>query len=384
MSTSAADDLRACLDCLRRSWLLADLGPFIEVASADRPGRRTPELLALDDRELALAMAPARAPRILEENRSLGVDDLVSEIVAARCWAICHHDPEFPAALARAPDGPRCLIGRGDRSLLDERVGQAAVTVVGARRATRDGLTLARSLGQDLARAGLTVISGLALGIDGAVHRGALDAGGPGRTIAVLGCGPDRAYPARHRSLHGEIVAEGVVISEMPPGTRPWRWSFPARNRIMAALGIATVVVEARCGSGSLITADLASGSGRDVGAVPGPVTSPLAEGTNSLIRDGAALIRDAGDVIELLGLPEASRLQIAPGTPRDPEAAAVFEALADGGGSVDPIAERTGMSAAEVLSALTRLELDGLVEIWPTGEVTLVPSAGRKGGERH
>ena len=377
MTDSPLAEVRACLDCLRRSWLLADLGPFIEVASDDRPGRRTPELLALDDGDLAMAMAPSRAPQMLAANRSLGLDDLVSELVAARCWALCRHDADFPQQLTGAPDGPRCLIGRGDRALLGETTDRGAVTVVGARRATRDGLSFARSLGRDLAGAGLVVISGMAMGIDGAVHRGALESGGPGRTVAVLGCGPDRAYPGRHRSLHGEIVAEGVVISEMPPGTRPWRWTFPARNRIMAALGAATVVVEARSGSGSLITTDLATSTGRDVGAVPGPVASPLAEGTNALIRDGAALIRDAGDVIELLGLPDRTGPDRNPVVPADPGAAAVLEAIANGGSSVDPIAGQTGMSAAEVLSALTRLELDGLVEVWPTGDVTLI-AAGR------
>lgn len=364
----------ACLDCLRRSWLLADLGPFIEVASDDRPGRRTPELLALDDRDLTLAMAPSRAEQMLAANRALGRDDFAAELQSARCWAVCRHDPGFPSVLGRDPDGPRCLIGRGDRTLIGEALPTGSVTVVGARRATREGLTFARSLGRDLARSGLIVISGLALGIDGAVHRGVLDSGGPGRTVAVLGCGSDRAYPGRHRSLHQEIIDRGVVISEMPPGTRPWRWSFPARNRIMAALGAATVVVEARTGSGSLITTDLATASGRDIGAVPGPVSSPLSEGTNELIRDGAALIRDAGDVIELLGLPDRPAPSRSDAVTSDPEAAAVFEAIADGGGSVDPIAERTGMAATEVLSALTRLEIEGLVEIWPTGDVTVVP----------
>lgn len=382
MSGSSSDHVRACLECLRRSWLLADLGPFIEVASDDRPGRRTPELLALDDHDLAMAMAPSRAAQMLASNRSLGPDDLIPELLTARCWAICHHDPDFPAPLRRSTDGPRCLIGRGDRDLLGKMADRGAVTIVGARRATREGLALARALGRDLAGAGIEVISGMALGIDGAVHRGALDSPGPGRTVAILGCGPDRAYPGRHRSLHAEIVSEGVVVSEMPPGTRPWRWTFPARNRVMASLGAATVVVEARSGSGSLITADLAAATGRDVGAVPGPVTSPLAEGTNALLKDGAALIRDAGDVIELLGFREEDPPHGRAPAPSDPAAAAVFEAIADGGGSVDPIAERTGMSAAEVLSALTRLELDGLVEVWPTGDVTLVP-AGRIGTRR-
>lgn len=371
-----SQEIRACTECLRRSWLLADLGPFIEVACDDRPGKRTPELLALDDRELVQAMAPSRARQMLASNRGLGADLLHGELLAARSWAICRHDPSFPEVLRRSEDAPRCLIGRGDPSLLTGWDPEASATVVGSRRPTREGLAQARSLGRDLARVGVVVVSGMAMGIDGAVHRGALEAGGPGKTIAILGCGADRAYPGRHRSLHSEITTHGAVISEMPPGSRPWRWSFPARNRIMAALSSVTVVVEARSGSGSLITADLATSSGRDVGAVPGPVSSPLAEGTNSLIRDGAALIRDAGDVVEALGIP-GEALRRVDAFDRDPESLAVLEAVAEGSSSVDPIAGRTGFSAEAVLSILTRLEIEGLVEVSSTGEVVAVPAAG-------
>ena len=368
------DEVRACIECLRRSWLLADLGPFIEVACDDRPGKRTPELLALDDRDLVQAMAPSRASEMLASNRGLGADLLHGELLAARSWAVCRHDSSFPGVLLGSEDAPRCLIGRGDPSLLTGWDPGASVTVVGSRRPTREGLAQARSLGRDLVRAGVVVVSGMAMGIDGAVHRGALEAGGPGRTIAVLGCGADRAYPGRHRGLHSEITTRGAVISEMPPGSRPWRWSFPARNRIMAALSSVTVVVEARSGSGSLITADLATSSGRDVGAVPGPVSSPLAEGTNSLIRDGAALIRDAGDVVEALGIP-GNALRGVDAFDRDPESRAVLEAVAEGSSSVDPIAGRTGFPAELVLSILTRLEIEGLVEVSSTGEVVAVPA---------
>lgn len=368
------DEVRACIECLRRSWLLADLGPFIEVACDDRPGKRTPELLALDDRDLVQAMAPSRAREMLASNHGLGADLLHGELLAARSWAVCRHDSSFPGVLLGSEDAPRCLIGRGDPSLLTGWDPGASVTVVGSRRPTREGLAQARSLGRDLVRAGVVVVSGMAMGIDGAVHRGALEAGGPGRTIAVLGCGADRAYPGRHRGLHSEITTRGAVISEMPPGSRPWRWSFPARNRIMAALSSVTVVVEARSGSGSLITADLATSSGRDVGAVPGPVSSPLAEGTNSLIRDGAALIRDAGDVVEALGIP-GNALRGVDAFDRDPESRAVLEAVAEGSSSVDPIAGRTGFPAELVLSILTRLEIEGLVEVSSTGEVVAVPA---------
>ena len=373
--SEGARDLLACLDCLRRSWLLADLGPFIEVACDNRPGRRTPELLALGDEELVAAMAPSRAGHMLAANRSLGADDLHSELLAARCWAICMHDPTFPESLRGDRDGPRCLIGRGDRSLLNRPGLEGSVTVIGSRRPTREGLAQARILGRDLAGSALSVVSGLALGIDGSAHRGALEAGGPGRTIAVLGCGPDRAYPLRHRALYDEITNHGLVISEMPPGTRPWRWTFPARNRVMAALSAVTVVVEARTGSGSLITADLASSSGRDVAAMPGSVTSPLADGTNSLIRDGAALVRDAADVLEVLGLTGSALRQTSPTAGLDPLTSGVFEAIAIGRNSVDPIAEATSLPAGEVLAALTRLEVRGLIEVGPTGEVVAIQS---------
>lgn len=381
--TSVPGSIRACPECLRRSWLLADLGPFIEVACDDRPGRRTPELLALDDEELVAAMAPSRAREILAANRSLGEDLLRSELLHSRSWAICRHDDSFPQALQEGRDGPRCLIGRGDLSLIEDFDTSGAITVIGARRATREGLAQARKLSRDLAMSGITVVSGLALGIDGAAHRGALDAKGPGQTIAVLGCGSDRPYPNRHRSLYDEISQTGAVVSEMPPGTRPWRWTFPARNRIMAALSNLTVVVEARSNSGSLITTDLASSSGRDVAAMPGPVTSPLSEGTNSLIRDGAALIRDASDALEELGLTDALFRGFGEPTGLDPDSAAVLEAIARGRDSVDPIAEETGLSAGVVLSALTKLELEGLVEVWPTGGVVAIGTPGGSPGRR-
>ena len=172
------------------------------------------------------------------------------------------------------------------------------MTIVGARRATSYGREVARELGRELAAAGMIVVSGLAFGIDGCAHRGALDAG---RTIAVLGCGPDVAYPASHRTLWRRICETGLVISEFPPGATPWRWTFPARNRIMAALAGMTVVVEAATRSGSLITTDLAADLGRDLGAVPGPVTSRASAGPNGLLASGAHVIRDAQDVLDAM-----------------------------------------------------------------------------------
>ncbi len=180
------------------------------------------------------------------------------------------------------------------------------MTIVGARRATSYGREVARELGRELAAAGMVVVSGLAFGIDACAHRGALDAG---RTIAVLGCGPDIAYPAAHRSLWRQICEKGLVISELPPGAAPWRWTFPARNRIMAALAGMTVVVEAAARSGSLITADLAADLGRDLGAVPGPVTSRASAGPNNLLAGGACVVRDAQDVLDAMLGAGAKRL---------------------------------------------------------------------------
>ena len=186
------------------------------------------------------------------------------------------------------------------------------MTIVGARRATSYGREIARELGRELAAAGMVVVSGLAFGIDGCAHRGALDAG---RTIAVLGCGPDVAYPASHRTLWRRICEAGLVISELPPGATPWRWTFPARNRIMAALAGMTVVVEAATRSGSLITTDLAADLGRDLGAVPGPVTSRASAGPNALLASGAHVIRDAQDVLDAMLGP--GRRPLGPQRPR-------------------------------------------------------------------
>ncbi len=217
----------------------------------------------------------------------------------AGCWAICRHDERYPHGLARRH---RRALGadrpRRPRAARRPRAGGGG-DVVGSRRATAYGREVARDLSRELAAAGLIVVSGLAFGIDACAHRGALDAGGP--TIAVLGCGPDTSYPAAHRSLWRRIAETGVVISELPPGATPWRWSFPARNRVMAALAGMTVVVEAAARSGSLITADLAAELGRDLGAVPGPVTSRASAGPNELLAGGACVVRDAQDVLDAM-----------------------------------------------------------------------------------
>jgi DNA processing protein len=258
----------------------------------------------------------------------------------------------FPPLLASIHDPPAGLFARGAGNI--ELLGRAAVAIVGARACSGYGAGVARSLGRELAAAGLVVVSGLARGIDAEAHRGALDAGG--LTVAVLGCGVDRDYPAAHRELARRICARGLVVSEYGPGVEPAPWRFPARNRIIAGLCAATVVVEARERSGSLITADFALEEGRDVFAVPGEITSGLSRGSNALLRLGATPLTCAGDVLEALG--------IEPPRPQRPavseSAATVLGALADGSASIDELVDRTSLDAGALAAALAELELAG------------------------
>ncbi len=357
---------RACAECLRRSWLLALLGPFIEKTATGSVGRRSPELLRLGNEELVEAVAPGAAGRLLGEIEALDAADLRERLEAAECWSICRHHDRYPPGLTDAADAPWALIGQGDQELLCDLEPREAVTIVGSRRATSYGREVARELGREVSTAGLVVISGLAFGIDACAHRGVLDA--EGRTLAVLGCGPDAPYPAAHRSLWRQIVETGAVISELPPGSTPWRWSFPARNRVMAALAGMTVVVEAAARSGSLITADLATDLGRDLGAVPGPVTSRPSAGPNELLAGGACVVRDGQDVLDAMLGAGATRVQRT-GPILDPELAAVLAAI-ESGASID-------LPAARASACLARLELLGYLAPTAIGTFTrtlLVP----------
>lgn len=346
----------ACPACLRRSRLLQRLASSIDKVCADRPGKRTPELLALGNEDLVAATCRSDGDDILEEVLEATEASMVAEITEADCWARCRHSEDWPDGLLDGADAPRCLIGRGDSIRLGEVSTGASVTVVGARRATSYGLEMARSISHELSAAGLLVVSGMALGIDGAAHRGALEAG---PTVAVLGCGVDRPYPVSHTRLYRNIVESGLVISEFPPGTQPWKWTFPARNRIMAALSQMTVVVEAARRSGSLITAEMAADAGREVGAVPGQVTSLAAGGTNELISSGAALIRDGRDVIDrVIGVGAPAPRPTGPNL--SPEAKAVLEAVADGFDTCEAVSVKLGLETAEVEAELARLEVAG------------------------
>ena len=245
------------------------------------------------------------------------------------------------------PDPPAVLFAAGRAEAFDVLREEPAVAVVGTRQASPYGTEVAYAIGRGLGASGVPVVSGLALGIDGTAHRGCLD--GRGVPIAVVACGPDVVYPRRHRGLHQRVCAEGLVLSELPPGTEPYRWSFPARNRIMAGLARLTLVVEAADPSGSLITADFAKDLGRCVAAVPGRVTSHVAQGTNSLLKEGAAAITGTDDVLDELfgvGVRQAPVARTPRSAPDDPALRAVLEA-ADTCPSVEAIARTTGRTAA-------------------------------------
>jgi DNA processing protein len=264
-------------------------------------------------------------------------------------------DALFPDRLRAIFDPPPSLYlrGGGDPELLASR----SVAVVGARACSVYGAQVARMLGRELAAAGLVVVSGLARGIDGEAHRGALDAGG--LTFAVLGCGIDRDYPASHAQLSRRVEEQGLVVSEYEAGVEPAPWRFPARNRIIAGLSEAVVVVEARERSGALITADFALEEGREVFAVPGEITSSLSAGTNALLKLGATPLTSSDDVLDVLGVDRP-----APSEAVDvsPEAAKVLELVREAPAGADELAARGAGDAGAVSVALTELELAGLV----------------------
>jgi DNA processing protein len=256
------------------------------------------------------------------------------------------HKHELPRLLRAIHDPPRRLYLRGDADpgLLERR----AVAVVGARACSPYGAQVARMLGRELAAAGVVVVSGMARGVDGEAHRGALET--DGLTVAVLGCGIDRDYPAAHAWLARAIATRSLLVSEYEPGVPPAPYRFPARNRIVAGLCVATVLVEARERSGALITADFALEEGREVFAVPGEITSALSAGTNELLRLGATPLTSANDVLEALGIEPPEReththplLGLLPAT-------------------ADELARSTGRPPGEIAAALAELEVDGLV----------------------
>jgi DNA processing protein len=363
------------------------------------------------DRALALARAPGlhvdhlRAAEFLDEPLRLpgtGAAALVTRglpaaaaawlaapdrqlLAADRQWLqsaggtliLCDSE-RYPPLLAEIPAPPVALYLQGDASVLLS----VQLAVVGSRSPTVSGRRTARDFAQHLAHAGLTITSGLAVGIDAAAHEGALAA--PGRTIAVMGCGLDQIYPAEHRPLARAIVAQGgALLGEFPPGTPPRRENFPRRNRLISGLSLGTLVVEAARYSGSLITARLATAQGREVFAIPGSIHNPLARGCHELIRQGAKLVESSADVLSELKIPyekqdltdgsvgHASPAQGPPELDKDYEI--LLDALGFEPASIDALVERTGLASSNLASMLLILELEGRVGLHAGGRFARV-----------
>ncbi len=280
-----------------------------------------------------------------------------AELAASGLRWLGRDERGFPARLRQIHDPPPGLFVRAAGDVELDPV--ATVAIVGARACSSYGNAVATALAREVAAAGVVVVSGLARGIDGAAHRGALETG---TTIAVLGCGVDRDYPRAHAALAAEVAQRGAIVSEYPPGVEPAPWRFPARNRIIAGLADATVVVEARERSGALITADLALEEGRDVLAVPGEITSQLSRGTNHLLRLGAVPVTCPADVLAVLGVSAPRREPAAPAEPLAGRLELVRAVVADAPAAADEIVRRTGLEAGVVAAALAELELIGVV----------------------
>lgn len=343
-----------CDACLRRTDLVAGIAGRLDVEWRRRRGLS--RVLSLPDSVL-LDLDPTGAAS--QRHRSFHAERARTAIRAAGLSAFCRCSARYPDRLRELEDPPAILHVAGAAAALYE---PDSVALVGARRATPYGLEVARGLGRALAQGGIPVVSGLALGVDAAAHAGAVE--GEASPIAVLAGGADVPYPARMRQLYESIVRRGCVVSEMPPRFGPHRWCFISRNRVIAGLSAVTVVIEAASRSGSLSTADFAAQLGRTVAAVPGPVTSALSSGTNSLLAEGAALVRDARDVVEQLSgdrvrwPPSEADCAAANLTPR---LRRVLDAVGAGHDTVSGLS-RMHADQHDLLVALTELELLGLV----------------------
>jgi DNA processing protein len=285
---------------------------------------------------------------------------------------MCSQDPDYPLLLRQIPAPPPLLYVHGDTSIL----GEPQLAMVGSRNPSASGQRTATEFAQHLSAAGLIITSGLALGIDAASHQGALDTGSP--TIAVMGTGLDRVYPARNRDLARQIAEQGALVSEFPVGTPPLAENFPRRNRIISGLSLGTLVVEAALRSGSLISARNAGEQGREVFAIPGSIHNPLARGCHHLIRQGAKLVETAQDVIDELGiladtcnsLSQPDERDETPGHTRelDAEYTQLLDTIGFESTSIDNLVTRSGLTPAEVSSMLLQLEMSGYIASNPGG----------------
>ncbi|HWZ72396.1 MAG TPA: DNA-processing protein DprA [Casimicrobiaceae bacterium] len=331
--------------------LLKTLGGPEEVRGASRAS-----LAKLVPVEAALAIERGPDPALLERT--------LSWIAEPGHALVAWDDADYPRALLTISDPPPAFYYSGRHELLN----RPSIAIVGSRNATPQGTDNAEAFATTLSGAGFTIVSGLALGIDTAAHRGGLSAGGS--SIAVMGTGPDRIYPSANRDLGQRLAAEGGVLSEFPLGTPPLPANFPRRNRLLSGLSRGVLVVEATLASGSLITARFAAEQGREVFAIPGSIHSPFSKGSHRLIKEGAKLVETAHDVLEELGAvapPKGAGTQ-APAPDVQGNAGRVLEALGHDPAGVDALTARTSLAAGAISVALVELELSGRVTPLPGG----------------
>jgi DNA processing protein len=361
--------------------LSSDLAPDILDPSDSRSASVLGDWLAF---QRALGLKPQAAAELLRRHRhpalALAASGLsmafdrsaeIAALVRVGAVAVPLHSAAYPARLAGLSDPAPLLLACGDVRVLSE----LSVAIVVARAATVYGKQIARGLAADLAREGVVIVSGLARGIDAEAHRGALEAGG--RTVAVQACGIDCIYPREHRALADQIAQNGAVVTELPLGEPPLRPYFPLRNRLISGLSSAVVVVEARERSGSLITANHAANQGRDVFAVPGPITAPTSVGTNRLIRDGAYVALGPDEICNEIGLIRESRSRPRVTCDLSGLSHEILTALADAPASRDELARGLGREPAELALELVELELANRIAEDRDGRLQIVSRVG-------
>lgn len=302
----------------------------------------------------------------VEKRDSLKLEAILENLAKKNIKTTTVLDEDYPANLRLIYDPPPVLFYQGQWDHNDSQ----AFAIVGSRRATVYGRKVAEQFSSELAKNGFVIVSGLARGIDSAAHQGCLTAGG--RTIAVLGSGSDVIYPRENIKLAEQIKENGIIVTEYPPGTPPWKGNFPARNRIIAGLSLGVLIVEAAVKSGALITADFALESGREVFAIPGPITSPNSKGTNNLIKQGAKLVDQVGDILEEFSIPEEDAVSFEQPNlfKMTPDEQAIYDCLSWEPLRIEELIEKTGWTASKVQTVLTFLELNGLIEQLPGRQI--------------
>ena len=359
-------------DIALRDWLRLTLVPGVGGESRRQLLKvfGLPEaIFAAKHSALREAVGATLAERLLTHDCEREIDTALEWAAQPDNHIVTLADAAYPQALLTAGDPPVLTFAKGRIDLLN----RPALAVVGSRNATKSGEATAEAFAETLSTAGLTVVSGLALGIDAAAHRGALK--GRGSTIAVIGTGADRIYPSGNEELARQIADQGVIVSEFPLGTPAIAANFPRRNRIIAGISRGCLVVEAAERSGSLITARLAAESGRDVFAIPGSIHSPLSKGCHRLIKQGAKLVERAEDILEELRWESVvATAPAAERAPADPDAARLLVAMGYDPCSVDTLSDRTNLTAEQLLAMLLPLELDGHVAQLPGGRYQRIP----------